>query len=242
MKIENRWLDVPVAGEPEPMSAYLAQPTEPGPRATVLVGFELFGVTDYVCAVADRVAALGYTAVVPDFYHRSGRRIALPTTADGRTRGFELLSEVTPGTASIATSKPCSTSCPARTPWSGLSVGGTSATTPPPGSRSLPWPRSIPAGSPTPPSRSAAPRPPSTSRPASRAACSSSSATATTSSPRPSATRSPPASVTTASTTTSSSTPTPRTASSATNATPTDPRRLRMPSAASRQCWPITWA
>lgn len=95
MKIENRWLDVPVAGEPEPMSAYLAQPTEPGPRATVLVGFELFGVTDYVCAVADRVAALGYTAVVPDFYHRSGRRIALPTTADGRTRGFELLSEVT---------------------------------------------------------------------------------------------------------------------------------------------------
>jgi carboxymethylenebutenolidase len=95
VKIENRWLDVPVAGEAEPMSAYLARPAAPGPYATVLVGFEMFGVTDYVCAVADRIAALGYTAVVPDFYHRSGRRIALPATAEGRSRGLELLSQVT---------------------------------------------------------------------------------------------------------------------------------------------------
>ncbi|GAA3440475.1 dienelactone hydrolase family protein [Kutzneria kofuensis] len=95
MKIENRWLDVPVAGEAEPMSAYLARPAAPGPHATVLVGFEMFGVTDYVRAVADRIAALGYTAVVPDFYHRSGRRICLPATAEGRSRGLELLSQVT---------------------------------------------------------------------------------------------------------------------------------------------------
>jgi carboxymethylenebutenolidase len=61
----------------------------------VLVGFEMFGVTEYVRGVADRIATLGYTAVVPDFYHRSGRRIALPATADGRTRGLELLSQVT---------------------------------------------------------------------------------------------------------------------------------------------------
>jgi len=95
VKIENHWLDVSVDGSAEPMSAYVAQPAEPGPHPTVLVGFEMFGITDYVRAVADRIAALGYTAVVPDFYHRSGRRIALPATAEGRSRGLELLSHVT---------------------------------------------------------------------------------------------------------------------------------------------------
>jgi carboxymethylenebutenolidase len=92
VKIDSSWLDIPVADSA--MSAYVARPAA-GTHSTVLVGFEMFGVTDYVRSVADRIAALGYTAVVPDFYHRSGRRIALPATAEGRTRGLELLSAVT---------------------------------------------------------------------------------------------------------------------------------------------------
>jgi carboxymethylenebutenolidase len=93
IEIQGDWIDVPVDGEP--MSAYRARPAGPGHHPTVLVGFEMFGVTDYVRSVADRVAGLGYTAVVPDFYHRCGSRIALPATAEGRARGLELLGQVT---------------------------------------------------------------------------------------------------------------------------------------------------
>jgi carboxymethylenebutenolidase len=73
------------------MSAYLARPVDATPRAIVLVGFELYGLSRYVRSVTDRIAGLGYTAVAPDFYHRSGDHIDLPETAEGREQGFKLL-------------------------------------------------------------------------------------------------------------------------------------------------------
>src|SRR2546423_14652262 len=73
------------------MAAYLARPSAPGPHPAVLVGFEMFGVTGYVRRVADRIPALGYAALVPDFYHRLGERIELAADAAGRERGLELL-------------------------------------------------------------------------------------------------------------------------------------------------------
>lgn len=73
------------------MPAYLARPAAAGTYPGVIIGFEMFGVTGYVRRVADRVARLGYAAVVPDCYHRFGRRIALPADAQGRARGLELL-------------------------------------------------------------------------------------------------------------------------------------------------------
>jgi carboxymethylenebutenolidase len=90
-EIVQSWVEVPVPGDTAPMSAYLARPAAPGTYPNVLVGFEMFGLTGYVRAVADRIARLGYTAVAPDFYHRSGDRIALPATAEGRERGLDLL-------------------------------------------------------------------------------------------------------------------------------------------------------
>jgi len=90
-QIVQSWVEVPVPGETVPMSAYLARPAAPGSYPNVLVSFEMFGLTGYVRAVTDRIARLGYTAVAPDFYHRSGNRIALPATPAGRERGLELL-------------------------------------------------------------------------------------------------------------------------------------------------------
>lgn len=89
--ILQSWSEVPVPGETTPMSAYVARPATPGTYPNVLVGAEIFGLTDYLRAVTDRIARLGYTAIAPDFYHRSGHRIALPATAAGRERGLELL-------------------------------------------------------------------------------------------------------------------------------------------------------
>lgn len=57
----------------------------------VLVGFEMFGVTDYVRQVADRLAGEGFLAVVPDFYHGA----VFPETADGRARGLAALRALT---------------------------------------------------------------------------------------------------------------------------------------------------
>lgn len=91
--ITSSWVEVPVAetGSTSLMSAYLAQPAAPGTYPNVIVGFEMFGVTGYIRTVTDRIAALGYNAIAPDFYHRLGDRIELPATAEGRERGLELL-------------------------------------------------------------------------------------------------------------------------------------------------------
>ncbi len=86
------WTSVPV--EQEPMSVYRARPAGVASSGTVVVGFEMFGLSRYIRAVTERIAGLGYTAVAPDFYHRSGDRIDLPPTAEGRARGLELLEEL----------------------------------------------------------------------------------------------------------------------------------------------------
>ncbi|MCA1703177.1 MAG: dienelactone hydrolase family protein [Actinobacteria bacterium] len=76
------------------MSAYVARPAGQIAPSTVIVGFEMFGLSRYIRAVTERIAGLGYTAVAPDFYHRSGDRIELPPTAEGRERGLELLQDL----------------------------------------------------------------------------------------------------------------------------------------------------
>ena len=94
--ISTEWVDVKVNDENETsvMPAYLARPAIPGMYPNVLLGFELFGVTSYVRAVAERIAHLGYNALVPDFYHRLGRHIELTDDVEGRTRGFEPLAGI----------------------------------------------------------------------------------------------------------------------------------------------------
>lgn len=95
-EISTGWIDVIVADDngTSKMPSYLARPIAPDTYRNVLVGFELFGVTGYVRAVAERLARLGYNALVPDFYHRLGHHIELTADAKGRARGFELLADL----------------------------------------------------------------------------------------------------------------------------------------------------
>jgi carboxymethylenebutenolidase len=55
------------------MPAYVARPSEGGPRPAVLVIQEAFGLNDHIKDVARRVAAEGYVAVAPDLFHRGGK-------------------------------------------------------------------------------------------------------------------------------------------------------------------------
>ncbi|MGW0593787.1 dienelactone hydrolase family protein [Streptosporangium sp. NPDC002607] len=47
----------------------------------------MFGVTADIREVADRIAALGYVAVAPDFYHRAAPGGGFPPTTRGASGG-----------------------------------------------------------------------------------------------------------------------------------------------------------
>jgi carboxymethylenebutenolidase len=77
------------------MVGYLASTGGTERRGGVIVGMEMFGVTAYVRDVADRIAALGYTAYAPDFYRRVAPGIELEASEEGRARGLELAAGLT---------------------------------------------------------------------------------------------------------------------------------------------------
>ena len=72
------------------MQAYYAVPEGPGPHPGVVVATEIFGVNDHFSDIARRLAASGYAAVVPDFYHRTSPGVSLPYDAPGREEGLRL--------------------------------------------------------------------------------------------------------------------------------------------------------
>jgi len=63
-----------------PMPAYVARPTGPGRHGAIIVVNEIFGIHDYIKDVCRRLAHLGYVAIAPDFFYRSG--VDLPALAD----------------------------------------------------------------------------------------------------------------------------------------------------------------
>jgi len=67
-------------GAPKPLPAFVARPRGRGRHATILVVNEIFGIHDYIKDICRRLARLGYVAVAPDFFYRSG--VDLPAMAD----------------------------------------------------------------------------------------------------------------------------------------------------------------
>jgi carboxymethylenebutenolidase len=67
-------------GAPRPLPAYVARPRHGGRHAAIIVVNEIFGIHDYIKDVCRRLARLGYVAVAPDFFYRSG--VNLPAIAD----------------------------------------------------------------------------------------------------------------------------------------------------------------
>lgn len=88
--IETGSVNIPVANTTSPMRIYYAVPDSPGPHPGVIVGTEIFGINDHFTDIAGRLAASGYVAVVPDFYHRTAPGASIPYTAEGRKEGLRL--------------------------------------------------------------------------------------------------------------------------------------------------------
>ncbi|HTJ37593.1 MAG TPA: dienelactone hydrolase family protein [Dactylosporangium sp.] len=77
------------------MTAYVARPGGPGPHPGVVVGHLIFGVDESTRRCADRLAAAGFLAIVPDLYHRTAPGADLPRDDEGRRRGLELMRTLT---------------------------------------------------------------------------------------------------------------------------------------------------
>lgn len=70
------------------MGAYLARPDGPGRKPAVIVFMEIFGVNDHIRDVTRRVAAEGYVAIAPDFFHRTAPGVQLGYDEQGMNTGI----------------------------------------------------------------------------------------------------------------------------------------------------------
>ena len=73
------------------LAVYEAAPAEPG--AAVIVLHEAFGLTDHIADVVRRAAAVGYHAIAPDLFHRSGGGVAPYGDLQAAARYFSSLTD-----------------------------------------------------------------------------------------------------------------------------------------------------
>lgn len=76
--IDTRWTDIDVNGNR--MQAYVACPSGAGAWPAVIVFMEIFGVNSHIRSVTERLAAEGYVAIAPNYYHRSTNNLELGYT------------------------------------------------------------------------------------------------------------------------------------------------------------------
>jgi carboxymethylenebutenolidase len=92
MEITSESVTIPVEGAG--MAGILARPAEGGPFPAVIVYMEIFGVNAHIREVTERVAAEGYVAVAPDYFHRTGPGIELAYDDAGMAEGMKHLSQL----------------------------------------------------------------------------------------------------------------------------------------------------
>ena len=73
MKIVEYWIEVPAEGGS--MSIHVASPEGAGPWPGIVSFHSFIGISDYRVDVSRRLAETGYAVVLPDLFHRRGRRL-----------------------------------------------------------------------------------------------------------------------------------------------------------------------
>ncbi|MGH7177740.1 MAG: dienelactone hydrolase family protein, partial [Tepidisphaeraceae bacterium] len=69
----GQWVDVAVPGSPTPLRCYIVYPERSDKAPIVIVIHEIFGVTDWIRAVTDELAADGFIAIAPDMLSGQGK-------------------------------------------------------------------------------------------------------------------------------------------------------------------------
>jgi carboxymethylenebutenolidase len=67
----HEWVDIALPGKPTKISAFVAYPERKDKAPVVVVIHEIYGLTDWIRAVTDQLAASGFIAIAPDML--SGR-------------------------------------------------------------------------------------------------------------------------------------------------------------------------
>ncbi|MFA5968633.1 MAG: dienelactone hydrolase family protein [Sphingomonas sp.] len=75
------------------LPAYVARPDDKARHPVIVVVNEIFGIHDYIKDICRRLAKLGYVAVAPDFFYRSG--VDLPALSD-RNQIFAVVQQASP--------------------------------------------------------------------------------------------------------------------------------------------------
>ena len=68
----HEWVEIAVPGRDTKIAAFVAYPERKDKAPVVVVIHEIYGLTDWVRAVADRLAGDGFIAIVPDFLSGKG--------------------------------------------------------------------------------------------------------------------------------------------------------------------------
>jgi len=89
--MHNKWLAIPTADGT--MEGYFAVRDGAGPYPGVVVLQEAFGVNGYVRSVCDRLADVGFAALAPELFHRSGTHVEV--SYEHMPRAQELLATLT---------------------------------------------------------------------------------------------------------------------------------------------------
>jgi len=68
----HEWVKIPVAGSKTGLSSFIAYPERKDKAPVVIVIMEIFGMTDWLRAVTDQLAADGFIAIAPDLLSERG--------------------------------------------------------------------------------------------------------------------------------------------------------------------------
>jgi carboxymethylenebutenolidase len=90
MAIRKERVQIPLEGGTT-MGGYLARPEGNDERPGVIVWMEIFGINSHIRDVVERVAAEGYVALAPDFFHRTGPGVEYGYDDAGMAGGMKLL-------------------------------------------------------------------------------------------------------------------------------------------------------
>ncbi len=92
MAIRTERIEIPVGNAT--MGGYVARPDDDRTLPGVVIFMEIFGINAHIRDVVERVAAEGYVALAPDFFHRTGPDVEYAYDDDGMAKGMDLLGQL----------------------------------------------------------------------------------------------------------------------------------------------------
>ena len=93
MSVESEYLDIPLA-DGSNMRGYLARPEGGETLPGIIVYMEIFGINSHIRDVTERIAAEGFVALAPDYFHRTGPGIELGYDDAGMGEGMKHLGQL----------------------------------------------------------------------------------------------------------------------------------------------------